>query len=577
MIIFFSAVFILGFISVIILCSFFKYSIELGLYHMISLGFLCAIAVAMTLLIKSIFTNPRIAYIITNTLALFFWISICLFYPVVLGSNHFWGNTITFDILKNYLTSFNSILNILPVEKWILISILTIYFLAAITIFYFIRIRISFFIDNKVFFKRIPRKYLRISLLILIVVIFLSRNSIIDLKRTMHFKQEPVLYFIFGPMWDVHSDELLLSTHKNSEARCIDSIQKSPDKNKIAVVILLDALRSDHLPMYGYERNTAPFLDSLYKNHRLTRIKNSFSTSTNTIGGISGLFYSKDWDNFSYSQLNLMQYFQLSGYSTSAFLTGYHSGWYGLSAMYRNYCDNFYESTSAYHTAIDDDLVTLKKIESKPFTSGSFVFIHLLSTHTIGKRNNQFKHFVPDKVGINTGYKEALSNNYDNGIVQGDYVIRQVFDKLKKENLLSNATIFIVGDHGDLIGEDGLYGHAGGLHEKLLEVPILLYDDSSSWYKESVIASLKDIAPTITDRIFNKIPTCWQGRSLGMKQPSEYFLPVSASSVKTNLSQGYIHFDNDTLRLKIFNKKGELQRESLKIDSIHWKTIYTKQ
>ena len=223
-------------------------------------------------------------------------------------------------------------------------------------------------------------------------------------------------------MWEIHTDQLMVSNHKNSgnDKHCTSTIKKSSQKNKIAVIILLDALRSDHLPMYGYQRNTMPFLDSLYKTHQLIRIKNSFSTSTNTIGGISGLFYSKDWDDFSFSELNLMQYFQLTGYTTSAFLTGYHSGWYGLSAMYRGYCDNFYESTSAYHTAIDDDLVTLQKIESTPFTPGSFVFIHLLSTHTIGKRNEQFRRFIPDKIGLNTGYKEALINHYDNGILQGD-------------------------------------------------------------------------------------------------------------------------------------------------------------
>ena len=287
-----------------------------------------------------------------------------------------------------------------------------------------------------------------------------------DLKRNMHFKQEPLLYFWLGPMWDTHSDELILNQKKNSAAdqKCIDEIKKTSNPDKLVIIILLDALRSDHLPMYGYQRNTTPFLDSLYRNQQLIKVKHSFSTSTNTIGGVSGLFYSRDWDNFNYSELNLMEYFKLSGYSTYAFLTGYHSGWYGLSAMYREYCDNFYESTSAYNSATDDDLVTLAKIQSTGLKTGSFVFIHLLSTHTIGKRNEQFRPYTPYKIGFNTGRKEALTNNYDNGIYQGDFVIRQIFNQLHQDSLLNKTTLFIVGDHGDLIDDDGQYGHGGGLH-----------------------------------------------------------------------------------------------------------------
>ncbi|MFC0771679.1 sulfatase-like hydrolase/transferase [Terrimonas alba] len=394
----------------------------------------------------------------------------------------------------------------------------------------------------------------------------------------MHFNQEPLLYFALGPMWETYSDQLLTSTHKNSGAdlQCINSIIKNSAKDKIAIIILLDALRSDHLPMYGYNRNTTPFLDSLYKKKQLIKIKNSFSTSTNTIGGISGLFYSKAWDDFNYSQLNMMQYFQLSGYSTSAFLTGYHSGWYGLSAMYRGNCDNFYESTSAYHTAIDDDLVTLRKIESTPLKPGSFIFIHLLSTHPVGKRDPEFRIYKPDKIGLNTNNKEVLINNYDNGILQGDYVIRQVFKKLQKENLLDKVTLFIVGDHGDLIGEDGLYGHSTGLHEKLLEVPILIYDKDTAWYKENRIASLIDIAPTLSDKFFGHSPLCWQGKSLHTQFDIPFSTKVSASTIKTNLANGSIYFTSDSLKLEIFDKTGELQKVALKVDSINWETIYKK-
>jgi len=570
--------FVLGCIAALILCFSFNYSFLLGLYHILSLSVLMIFASSLILLLKYSLRNHTVSYFLSNSIAVSLWVFLCFFYTIVLSSNHFWGNTITFEILKNYLTSFDSILSILPVEKWLLIATLVVYFLIVLLAFYFIRIKRSFFVRNNRDTGSFSLKKAGVVALLLLGSVWLCRKPILNLKRTMHFKQEPLLYFVFGPMWDVHSDQLLTSGHVNSQQdiECIRSIKPAQAKDKIAIIILLDALRSDHLPMYGYGRNTTPFLDSLCKTGNLFKIKNSFSTSSNTIGGISGLFYSKDWNDFNFSQLNMMQYFQLSGYTTSAFLTGYHSGWYGLSAMYRNYCDNFYESTSAYHTATDDDLVTLKKIESAPFLPGSFIFVHLLSTHAVGKRDKAFRVYYPDKMGLTTNMKEALVNNYDNGILQGDYVVSKIFQKLKNENLLDKTTLFIVGDHGDLLGEEGQYGHSGGLHEKLLEVPILIYDRDPQWYKETRIASLMDIAPTLTDRIFKQTASCWQGQSLHNQFPLPSSTKVSASTVKTDHLNGNILFNNDTLKLNIFDKNGQLQRTALKVDSVNWKTIFEK-
>ena len=141
---------------------------------------------------------------------------------------------------------------------------------------------------------------------------------------------------------------------------------------------------------------------------------------------------------------------------------------------------------------------------------------------------------------------------------------------------LIKQPFFIVGDHGDLLGEEGQYGHSGGLHEKLLEVPILIYDPDPHWYKETRIGSLMDIAPTLADRIFNQSASCWQGKSLHNQFPLPLSTKVSASTVKTDHLNGTILFSNDTLKLDIFDKSGQLQRSALKVDSVNWKTIFEK-
>lgn len=557
----------------------FHYDWIVVLYHFLSMGLLLLAVYLVLILIRASVKNHRAGAVITHTIAYGFWIFLCLFYCSILSSNYFWGNTITFDIFRNYLVSVDAILTILPVEKWILVSSFILFSLLLTAIYILIRPRLLNIPGKAPTFSTLNRKKAAISIIAALSIIFVSKNHLISLKRSMHFKQEPLMYFVLGPMWEVHSDELFKLEHKRSaqDQLCIDAVGLKPDPDRAVIIILLDALRSDHLPAYGYHRNTTPFLDSMVRSKAMAYVKNSFSTSTNTIGGISGLFYSKPWNNFNYSQLNLMQYFRISGFSTYAFLTGYHSGWYGLSAMYRQHCDNFYESTSAYDVATDDDLITLEKIKSAKFTTRSFLFIHLLSTHTIGKKNDQFRIFRPDKIGLNTGQVEALNNNYDNGIVQGDYVIREIFNKLRADNLLDKSTIFIVSDHGDLMGDDGLYGHNSGLHPKLLEVPMFVYDQDTSWYNRLDIASLADIAPTLSDRTFKDIPPCWEGKSLHNVPDTGYKTIVSAATAKSDYYNGSLRKSGDSITLNIFNPAWQLEKIAWRhADSTSWRVKFQR-
>ena len=125
---YFSVILSLGIIAALLLCGLFSYPPELGFYHLLSLLIGCALVAIPVLLFRHFIRNTRVAYYLSNFLAFVFWFFIAFFYPIILGSNHFWGNTITFDILKKYLVSFDSILSILPVEKWIIVSILVILF-----------------------------------------------------------------------------------------------------------------------------------------------------------------------------------------------------------------------------------------------------------------------------------------------------------------------------------------------------------------------------------------------------------------------------------------------------------------
>ena len=54
--------------------------------------------------------------------------------------------------------------------------------------------------------------------------------------------------------------------------------EKSKETKPNVVLLVIDTLRSDHLPFYGYSKNTAPYLSKLAK--RSAIFENSYSTSS---------------------------------------------------------------------------------------------------------------------------------------------------------------------------------------------------------------------------------------------------------------------------------------------------------
>ncbi|MCR6720918.1 MAG: hypothetical protein NVV59_11630 [Chitinophagaceae bacterium] len=144
--------------------------------------------------------------------------------------------------------------------------------------------------------------------------------------------------------------------------------------------------------------------------------------------------------------------------------------------------------------------------------------------------------------------------------------------------MLENVTIYIVGDHGNLLGEDGRYGHSDGLHPKLLEVPILVYDAQLRDSPARSLASIMDVAPSLTKRFFNDVPDCWQGTSIyDSTADGSYHFNTSAATVSnTNLYRGQVNQKGDSLTLRILDKKWNSVKYYQKIDQTEWVLLNEK-
>ncbi|PSU59605.1 phosphoethanolamine transferase [Photobacterium aphoticum] len=102
--------------------------------------------------------------------------------------------------------------------------------------------------------------------------------------------------------------------------------------------------------------------------------------------------------------------------------------------------------------------------DSKDLTQDSIIFYHISGSHgpTYFERYPEsHRTFTPDcqRADIENCTNEALVNTYDNTILYTDYFIAQAIDNLKSVSDKYNVGLIYLSDHGESLGEDGVYLH----------------------------------------------------------------------------------------------------------------------
>lgn len=102
--------------------------------------------------------------------------------------------------------------------------------------------------------------------------------------------------------------------------------------------------------------------------------------------------------------------------------------------------------------------------DTQNLTKDSVIFYHILGSHgpTYFKRYpEEHKKFVPDcpRTDIENCTNEQLVNTYDNTILYTDFFISQAIQKLEKLTDQYNVALMYISDHGESLGENGVYLH----------------------------------------------------------------------------------------------------------------------
>jgi len=110
----------------------------------------------------------------------------------------------------------------------------------------------------------------------------------------------------------------------------------------------------------------------------------------------------------------------------------------------------------------------------------------------------------------------AVRDHYDAGILSADALLGEFLDGLRARGLYERALIVVTSDHGESLGERGLYGHGGLTLEQLL-VPLIVKPPQSWELAPRAIdepVELVDLYPTLCALAGLPVPGDLDGRSL---------------------------------------------------------------
>lgn len=310
------------------------------------------------------------------------------------------------------------------------------------------------------------------------------------------------------------------------EARKVYTPAANANRRNI-ILIVGDALRPDHMSVYGYHRATTPYIDALAISGHLVKADRMVAVCAESSCGLLAISRSKYVHEFTDRDFSLQEVLRRHGYRVHLILSGDHTNFYGLREAYGQ-VDSYFDGASARGRYMNDDELIVDRLSSIPAWNGVPVMMqfHLMSTHGLGTRHPSSQHFQPAtnyyKVGTvrAAGSSEPVEeavNFYDNGVLQFDSTVGRILESLKSKGYLEDAIVVITADHGELLGEYGLFAHASTVHEQVLRVPFLLLHFGRALehpIARSGVSSQLDIAPTLLSEMRMPIPSTWSGRSL---------------------------------------------------------------
>lgn len=122
----------------------------------------------------------------------------------------------------------------------------------------------------------------------------------------------------------------------------------------------------------------------------------------------------------------------------------------------------------------------------------------------------------PKHPGKITSYEELrrIWDGYDCGVHYADHLLGQVFQLLKDQGIYDDMAIILTSDHGENLGELGIYGEHGTADEITCRIPLLMkWPGAKQGHVDEKFHYSLDLLPTVADLLGVPHQAHWDGQS----------------------------------------------------------------
>ncbi|MBS4774265.1 MAG: phosphoethanolamine--lipid A transferase [Proteobacteria bacterium] len=235
--------------------------------------------------------------------------------------------------------------------------------------------------------------------------------------------------------------------------------QAANGKKNLIIVVVGETARAQNFSLGGYHRPTNQPLDKFKQD--LYYFTDTSSCGTATAVSLPCMFSPYGRDSFkpgseAYTE-NVLDVMQRSGYSVL---------WRENNSGCKDVCNRIERERFCKDTSCADDIL-LRNFTSaiETFDNNTVVVLHQQGSHGPAYYKRYPKDFEIYKPACNTGQLDKCSqqeiiNAYDNSITYSSHMIARAIEKLQKLQNKYNVALLYMSDHGESLGENGIYLHS---------------------------------------------------------------------------------------------------------------------
>jgi arylsulfatase A-like enzyme/Flp pilus assembly protein TadD len=284
--------------------------------------------------------------------------------------------------------------------------------------------------------------------------------------------------------------------------------------NGPVILISIDTLRADRLPAYGYAKVRTPNIDAFAAQGVL--FERAYAHAPQTLPAHASIlsgdlpFEHGLRDNIGFTlapgRWSVQGALRERGWPTAGFVSAYVlRAQTGIGQGFDTYDSELPAASGemsigqvqrpgeATVTAAGEWLA--RRDPAQPF----FLFLHIYEPHKPYTPPQRFASYEP----------------YDGEVAHADEIVGRFLDRLRALDLYDRATIVLLSDHGEGLGDHGEQEHGLFLYQETIRIPLIVkLPGARAGRRVATPVQQIDIAPTIADLAGTGKPAAARGRSL---------------------------------------------------------------